>query len=116
MHVCVPAHVDTKYFSKFFAHATEVLQARKAGLKELALLRKWAILLRKKYKEKKKRRKDSDLHAYRAIRGKCLYFIYQPPQALLTNSNLEIYDVIIITVVHPAYFSNLQCIIMGLHE
>lgn len=56
------------------------------------------------------------MHAYRAITGKCLYFSNQPPQALLANINLEIYDVIIITVVHPAYFSNLQCIIMGLHK
>lgn len=85
-----------------------MLQARKAGLKELVLLTE--------EKNIRKKRKKTDLHAYRAITGKCLYFSYQTPQALLPNNNLEIYDVIIIMVVHPAYFSNLQCIIMGLHK
>lgn len=76
--------------------------------------RNWHFSLRKKYKKKKEEK--TDLHAYRAITGRYLYFSYEPSLALLPNSNLEIYDVIIIMVVHPAYFSNLQCIIMGLHK
>lgn len=36
--------------------------------------------------------------------------------AFLLNNSLEIYDVIIITVVYPTYFSNLQFIIICLHK
>lgn len=72
-------------------------------------------LRKKKKRGKKEGRKESDLHDYRAITGKCLYLCYKPPKAILPNENLEIYDVIFIKVVHPTYFSNLQCTIMGLH-
>lgn len=95
-------HTGAKYFS------TGMLPTRIAGMHELG------FLTEEKKKKEGERRKESDLHDYRAITENHFYLCYQPySQALLPNSNLEIYNVIIITVVHPAYFGNLQHIYYG---
>lgn len=115
MHMCICMYTHRhKTFFKFVAQATGMLPTRRAAFHELGLLTK--NQKNPNTPTRKKRRKDSNLHNYRAITGKCLYLCYQPPQALLPNSNLESYVIVIITVVHPTYVSNLQCIIMGLHK